>query len=232
MIPYAILALRGPSHSSVSSPPTHTILFLWGCSGTGPRVPDAGPLATDGLGLEELGVCGGQSSFAHTPPARVRTCAATGSYRSFPSHGRTPLWPAADRRACPRCARPKEGRVGRRRRKGEGGRGIGSLLPRSLVEGGFTRSGLALSVDPDRTTVRFGVPPVPLSLALARSRLGSQYRSLCCSVPCRSCVRALGNSCTGLSLRFELGSFLTVRWAGIRGAVRSGIGLLCGITLR
>jgi len=28
------------------------------------------------------------------------------------------------------------------------------------------------------------------------------------------------------------GSLLTVRWAGIRGAVRSGIGLVCGITRR
>ena len=123
--------------------PTHPHLFdfVWGCSGTGPKAPEAGPLATDGLGLEELGVCGGSSSFAHTPPARVRTCAALGYYRSFLSHGRTPLWPAADRRACPRCARPKEGRVGRCRRKGVGGRGSHLPLPRSLVECRFTRLG-------------------------------------------------------------------------------------------
>ena len=41
------------------------------------------------------------------------------------------------------------------------------------------------------------VPTCLFSLSPARSRLGPRFRSLCCSVPCRSCVRALGNSCTG-----------------------------------
>jgi len=53
LIPYAILAPRGPSQSSVCSPPTHTCVCfcsLKGCSGTGPRGPEAGPLVTSGLG--------------------------------------------------------------------------------------------------------------------------------------------------------------------------------------
>jgi hypothetical protein len=52
LIPYAISAPRGPSHSSVSSPRTHTIKK--GCSGTRSSDPEASPLATGRLGLEGM----------------------------------------------------------------------------------------------------------------------------------------------------------------------------------
>ena len=137
-----------------------------GCSGTGPKAPEAGPLATDGLGLEELGVCGGSSSFAHTPPARVRTCAALGYYRSFLSHGRTPLWPAADRRACPRCARPKEGRVGRCRRKGGGlGGGAHTCPCRGRWSSAGSRGGVGSIADPVK-----GISPFLRAACLALPR--------------------------------------------------------------
>ena len=170
-----------------------------GCSGTGLRVPEAGPLATDGLGLDEVGVWDGSAQPAHAPPARVRTCAATGFNRSFPSHGRTPFVACRRSASVPTLCSPERRASGSVRP--EGGGGSGYKFARSR-RGRWSRAGAGSQ---GRLCSRSGKAHGPLRRAALPAsplpypfpRLDTRSRMLCCSVPCRSCVCALGNSCTG-----------------------------------